>query len=326
MIWLKPFGFGARSSALRIWSRAIQEQHNVLHRRVSTKAAAALARAANTKKPTFFVDTPAGVSEVADRLRAQGPGSELYADIEGQRLSRHGAISLIVIYSSSARQAFVLDISILKRAAFKPKGSRGLNIQQILQSTAYRKIFFDVRNDADALFHQFGVALQRVEDLQLIESAARPDNDPSRNRSRGLAKCLETVLSSVEKKEWAKSKKAGHALFDPKSGGSYAVFEKRPLSPEILAYCVGDVFYLPRLREKHWDKLSKSSRKRVMRESKARVLESQQQDFKANSPKTSKRLRQRDKHRAMEIEFGGLSVEWWDGLDDILAWENRHLH
>jgi len=98
----------------------------MLHRRVNTKAAAAPARATarapvaaatalqssqlglGKAKPlnvppelspisvpgsagiaiqTFFVDTPAGVSEVADRLWAQAPGSDLYADLEGARLS-----------------------------------------------------------------------------------------------------------------------------------------------------------------------------------------------------------------------------------------------
>lgn len=289
------------------------------------------------KRAGFFVDTPAGVSAVADRLWAQAPGSELYVDLEGARLSRHGLLSLLILYSPLVRQAFVLDIFTLKTAAFKTKGSSGFNIKQILQSNDYKKAFFDVRNDSDALFHQFGVALRNVEDIQLMENATRPDG-PSRNRLHGLAKCLEVVLSSAEKKEWAKSKDAGKALFCPESGGSYAVFNKRPLSPEILAYCVGDVYYLPRLREKHWKKLSKIWRKRVMEESKARVLQSQQKDYAPHSSKRSKSpwvdessraaylQAQRDKHREMELEFGELSVEWWDGLEDILAWEKRHLH
>ncbi|KAK8011758.1 hypothetical protein PG989_000018 [Apiospora arundinis] len=274
---------------------------------------------------TFFVDTPAGVSEVADRLWAQAPGSDLYADLEGTRLSRHGLVSLLILYSPLARQAFVLDIFTLKSTAFKTKGSRGFNIKQILQSNDYKKTFFDVRNDSGALFHQFGVALRNVEDIQLMEDATRSDG-PSRDCLHGLAKCLEIVLSSAEKKEWAKSKDAGKTLFCPESGGSYAVFNKRPLSPEILAYCVGEVYYLPRLREKHWKKLSKIWRKRVMEESKARVLQSQQKDYEPHSSKKSKSPWARDKHREMELEFGELSVEWWDGLEDILAWEKRHLH
>ncbi|KAK8121624.1 hypothetical protein PG984_010294 [Apiospora sp. TS-2023a] len=319
----------AQPSAFRIWRRAIQEQHTVLHRRVSTKAAATPARAATAKAPvptvataalqssppgldkanpanvspklspisvpgragiaiqTFYVDTCAGVSEVADRLGAQAPGSELYADIEGWRLSRRGRILLLVIYSPSARQAFVLNIFVLNFAAFRTKGSSGLTIKQILELHVYKKVFSDVRNDSLAFFHQFGVALRNVEDLQLMENATRPD-DPSRNH-RGLAECLETVLSSAEKKEWAKSKKAGHALFSRDSGGSYAVFKKRPLSPEILAYCVGDVYYLPRLREKLRGKRSDISRRRVREGSKARVLHSQLEDSKRHSIKNRKK-------------------------------------
>ncbi|KAK7928810.1 3'-5' exonuclease [Apiospora marii] len=357
MIVPRTCGLGARSSALRIWSRAIQER-TVRHRIISTKAPAAPARAATAKATarapvtaptaatalqgsqlglskakslnvplkllpisvpgragiaiqTFFVDTPAGVSEVADRLWAQAPGSGLYADLEGTRLSRHGLLSLLILYSPLARQAFLLDIFTLKSAAFKTKGLRGFSIKQILQSNDYKKAFFDVRNDSDALFHQFGVALRNVEDIQLMENATRPYG-PSRNHLHGLAKCLEIVLSSAEKKEWAKSKDAGKALFCPESGGSYAVFNKRPQSPEIMAYCVGDVYYLPRLREKHWKKLSKIWRKRVMEESKARVLQSQQKDYEPHSSKKSKSPWVDESSRAASCRPNGISIVKWN--------------
>ncbi|KAK7918033.1 ribonuclease H-like protein [Apiospora marii] len=349
MTMLRISGLGARSSStLRIGSRAIQEC-TVLHRRVSSTKAAAnatTARATAARAPvaaattlqssqprnvppklspisvpgragtaiqTFFVDTPAGVSEVADRLWARKTGgSDLYLDAEGHRLSRHGRMSLLILYSPSLRQAFVLDVFALKRAVFRTKGSRGFTIKQILQSNDYKKAGFDVRNDADALFHQYGVALQNVEDVQLMENALRPGG-PSHGWTRGLAECLKT--------EWAGSKDAGKNLFCPKSGGSYAVFNQRPLSPEILAYCVGDVYYLPRLREEYWKQLSKKQKRSVKEKSKARVAQSQKDDkphstrkkSKSNSPRTDEFGRTayvQAKHREMEIEFGGLSVDW----------------
>lgn len=232
----------------------------------------------------------------------------------------------------------MLDIFALRSAAFKTQGSRGGNIEQLLHSNDYKKVFFDVRDDLGVLFHRFGVALRNVEDVQLMENAVRPDA-----RLRGLAECLERVLSPAERKERAQSKVAGKGRFRPDSGGSCAVFRKRPPSPETLASCVGDVYYLPRLRETCWKQLSEMGRESVVEESKARVAQSQQKDGKprSNTEKSkSKSPRagddqpsraaaslqaQRDKHRAMELEFGELSVEWWDGLDDILAWEKRHL-
>ena len=40
---------------------------------------------------------------------------------------------------------------------------------------------------------------------------------------------------------WKKVKEAGNRLFAPEKGGSYNIFETRPLDPRILAYCAQDV-------------------------------------------------------------------------------------
>ncbi|KAK8863229.1 3'-5' exonuclease [Apiospora arundinis] len=229
----------------------------------------------------FFVDTPAGVSEAADCLWAETRDSCLYVDLEGTKLSRNGSLSLLTIYSPLARRAFVLDVFTLKSVAFDQTGSRECSIRTILESNRYKKAFFDVRNDSDALFYHFGINLNNVEDIQLMENATRRDG--RRHLLAGLSGCMPQALSPAEKIEWVKSKAAGKALFNPKSGGASEVFDVRPLSPEMISYCVGDVYYLPRLREKHWHKLSKGWRRRVIKESKARVLESQQTDYEPHS-------------------------------------------
>ncbi|KAK6852904.1 ribonuclease H-like protein [Apiospora arundinis] len=289
MIVPRTFCLGSRRSALRNWSPAIQERKvTVFHRRVGTKATAAPARPATARVPmtaatalqssqsslgkTFFVDTPAGVSEVADHLWAQAPSGDLYVDLEGAPLSRYGSISLLTIYSPRLRQAFRLDVFTLEWDAFKTTGSRGFNIKQILESNTYTKVFFDIRNDSNVLFYHFRVTLRNVEDIQLMKNVTRSDGR-SRHNFPGLAKCLKTVLSSREKKGWDKSKGVVNSLFCPKSGVSYVVFKKRPLSPEILAYCVSDVYYLPRLKEKYWNELSETWRGRVMEDSKAQWLQ-----------------------------------------------------
>ncbi|KAK8013951.1 hypothetical protein PG990_007247 [Apiospora arundinis] len=232
---------------------------------------------------TFFVDTPAGVAEAADRLwDERGLNRCIYVDLEGVELSRDGTVSLLVLYAPTEREAFVLDVFTLQSAAFATKGPRhGLSIKGILESAEHSKAFFDVRNDSDALFHHFGVALRNVEDLQLTENANRPDG--SRDQLNGLSGCMlaSNVLSRDERSSWKLAKKAGKSLFSPQFGGSFEVFNERPLSPEIISYCVGDVYYLPRLRERHWPRLSNAWKKKVRDASAARVLESQQKDYKS---------------------------------------------
>ncbi|KAK7992748.1 ribonuclease H-like domain-containing protein [Apiospora saccharicola] len=313
----------ARSSALRCLRIASQER-TLLNRRISfcpvtvaTVAAAALPVAAvvgekltrgkpgpsttassalvpvalpGTSKEieAFFVDTPAGVSEVADRLWALAAGDNaddncLYVDLEGVNLCRNGSVSLLILYAPVMRQAFVVDVFTLQAAAFTTKGARSdLSIQDILESAERKKAFFDVRNDSDAMFYHYGVRLRGAEDIQLMHNASRPKG--YRNNLSGLSQCMARVLSPAEGVEWANSKQAGHLLFKPENGGSFDVFNVRPLSPEIISYCVGDVYYLPRLKQRWWAFLSDEWKQKVIEETEARVVKSQQDNFRPHSP------------------------------------------
>lgn len=93
----------------------------------------------------------------------------------------------------------------------------------------------------------------------------------------GLAKCIERdgCLSAAESKTWKECKEAGVRLFAPERGGSYAVFNERPLSKEIVQYCAQDVHFLPRLWEQYNRKLTPKWALRVMLAVDARVKESQ---------------------------------------------------
>lgn len=53
--------------------------------------------------------------------------------------------------------------------------------KDILENENIPKVFFDVRDDFDALFAHFGVALKVVEDIQLMESASRGDHEKAKN-------------------------------------------------------------------------------------------------------------------------------------------------
>jgi len=65
----------------------------------------------------------------------------------------------------------------------------------------------------------------------------------------GLLKCIErdADLFFAERLAWRAVKDAGVKLFSPEHGGSYSVFNRRPLSNDIILYCAQDVQLLPRL-------------------------------------------------------------------------------
>ena len=79
-----------------------------------------------------------------------------------------------------------------------------------------------------------------------MELATRMYN---RKYVKGLSKCIENDLTMTpsEKRQWLEGRDKGIALFDPKLGGSYEVFNVRPLADEIALYCTQDVSLMPKL-------------------------------------------------------------------------------
>jgi exonuclease 3'-5' domain-containing protein 1 len=211
--------------------------------------------------------------EVVQKSSSQIP--DLYIDMEGISLSRHGSISLMNIFVPSQNCIYLVDIHALQSEAFTAATMDGATLKSTLESPAITKVFFDVRNDSDALHHHFGVRLQGVEDVQLMENATRPANQ--RRYVSGLEKCIETYapIPPMEKLKWKSVKEKGLKLFHPNKGGSYEVFNVRPIDPDIMAYCTNDVLYLPQLRNLFWARLNKTWKENVTEETKKRMTESQ---------------------------------------------------
>jgi exonuclease 3'-5' domain-containing protein 1 len=232
-----------------------------------------------------FISSAPAVSRLIDILVTQptSPPS-LYVDLEGVNLSRLGSISLFQIYVSPIQQTFILDIHILNHTAFTTPGiiNDTATLKTILESPTIPIAFYDVRNDSDALYSHFSISLQCVHDIQLMENAARPAGQ--RRLLSGLNRCMEldAGLSFTERTGWKTVKENGVRLFVPEKGGSYEVFNRRPLSLELLKYCANDVVYLPTLRSKYWGRLSVIWREEVLEEGRKRVRESQETGYKPN--------------------------------------------
>jgi exonuclease 3'-5' domain-containing protein 1 len=240
-----------------------------------------------------IINTPTRTGEIVDHLVAvhESPnhdGPSMYLDLEGVNLCRSGSISILTLLLDSgvvgSRHVYLLDVHELGARAFTTAGARGKTLQDILQDEKIPKVFFDVHNDSDALFALYGVALRGVEDVQLMESAARKTTT-QRRLLNGLARCVEsnqTVLAVGGRGSvagWKQAKQTGERLFKPEMGGSYAVFNTRPILKDIVAYAVGDVQFLPDLHNTFWMNRSVMWRDLVLDESKKRVALSQRADY-----------------------------------------------
>ncbi|CAG7984198.1 unnamed protein product [Penicillium salamii] len=226
-----------------------------------------------------LVDTCAGVVELIEsfaNLPVTPPS--LYVDLEGINLSRYGTISILQIFVLPKQSTFLIDIHKLRHNAFSYSAPNGITLRHVLESPSIPKVFFDVRNDSDALFSHYQIKLSGVHDLQLMELATRSF---SRRCVSGLSKCLEKDLpmTASERAKWKYVKDKGRRLFAPECGGSYEVFNTRPLPDEIRQYCAGDVQLLPELWRNYNSKITPRWAARVESEVKNRVWLSQSATF-----------------------------------------------
>eukprot|EP00392_Amoebophrya_sp_AT5.2_P007192 g7206.t1 len=163
-------------------------------------------------------------------------------DFEGVKLCRTGQLCLIqMTLSSHPSIVYVIDVFMLSQnAMYGVQTSKGTTLKSILESEDIEKVWFDPRNDADALWHQFNVFPKKIFDLQLAEVSY----------VQGLNKVLLSchALDATQKKFSEHIGLLGKNLFEPACGGDYMVFQKRPLDPQILVYSAHDARYMLELR------------------------------------------------------------------------------
>ncbi|RMY26242.1 hypothetical protein D0867_00177 [Hortaea werneckii] len=212
--------------------------------------------------------------------------NSVFVDMEGVNLSRHGSISLIQMYVPQCKEIFIVDIHTLGAEAFDIPGPQDKTLKSVLEGGEIKKHFFDVRNDADALYALFNIRLVHVIDVQLLELASRTG---SKHVLRGLAACIEQeqALAEAGAYKWKSTKEEGTKLFNPKLGGSYEVFNVRPLPQTLLDYCIGDVQYLPALSDIYQCRINDYWKEQVRVETERRLTESREPNYQ---PKGKKKI------------------------------------
>ncbi|KAJ5654966.1 hypothetical protein N7490_001969 [Penicillium lividum] len=154
------------------------------------------------------------------------------------------------------------------------------------ESSVILKVLFDVRHDSDALFSHYRIAIDGARDVQLMELGTRTG---PKEFLASLAACVEkdSTISSMEKKTWEITKLNTRRLYDPALGGRYEIFNDRPIKPEIVKYCVGDVVLLPGLFVAYNTKLCRPGEKfwevQILEATKERIQLSQSPNFDGTS-------------------------------------------
>ena len=117
-------------------------------------------------------------------------------------------------------------------------------------------------------------------DVQLLEAASRPSNNKA--RLKGLQTCIERHCELAPGLKLAAQyiKQAGLNLFSPERGGSYEVFNQRPMPNAIVDYCAQDVLLLPRLWRKYMGRIELEWARLAEDETRKRVWESQAKTYR----------------------------------------------
>ncbi|KAI4701172.1 hypothetical protein J4E89_010748 [Alternaria sp. Ai002NY15] len=207
----------------------------------------------------------------------------IHLSLEGANLCRSGMISILTLLlceDPQSQQTYLIDVHKLGAYAFSTVGTMRTTLKDILQNGKIPKVFFDVRNDSDALFARFGIALEGVQDVQLMDSAAEDTLGTRKYLSR-LPHCVERnkIISFHHQMTWCRNRTAGEVLFRVEFGGSREAFSKRPLPDDIVVYCVGEVMLLPELRNKLWGTRTQEWRDLVRDETERRVVYTHGADY-----------------------------------------------
>ena len=234
----------------------------------------------------ILLDTTDAIADAMDVLHSLPirPPS-LYLDMQGANMSQHGSVSVMQIFSLPHKHTFLIDVAALGEKAFSTAGKCGINLRMILESEIDPKVFFDVRNDSNVLWHKFQIRLHGVQDLQLMELATRPRNY-DKQFVWGLLKCMEKsrAILGDEKVQRIDMKKIGRHLFVPDRGGTFDYFNERPLLPIVIAYCTNEVEILPRLWKHYHDHMDPVLENQVLLESREREEPSRSAVFTETGP------------------------------------------
>jgi len=199
----------------------------------------------------YYISTEEELCVISNILSGDR-GGIISLDLEGVYLSKRGVISLLQIFDGKA--VYVFDVLLLKDKLFVEGGY----LRNVLSSTSVTKIMFDCRKDCEALYHQYGVKLDNVIDVQMAEILYRY------KIIRDAPKYFIGLASAVEQHNILKGSETfgcytgirNVALdkYSPARGGKMEVWSQRPVDVDLLLYCAEDIKNIYKLYTKVFSK------------------------------------------------------------------------
>lgn len=199
-----------------------------------------------------LIDSCEALALAAQELfAAAAEGGSLAVDCEGRDLSRTGPLCTLQI--ATPHVCYVVDVVQLGYRAVASE------LKELLQDADVVKFMFDCRRDSDALFHQLGIRLQGVRDLQLKELMGRVESPAEREKSlsflgknvgrephiyqhihqlRGLKRCLADLEIGAASELELKQQVAKRFREDPD------FWLRRPLLADAVSYAEQDTITL----------------------------------------------------------------------------------
>lgn len=251
------------------------------------------AKSFNSPERTY-VDTPSALRAFLPRLLELRPSTqdcpELACDSEGNNLGRNGSLTLLQIYIRSQSHTYVFDVQTLGEKALFDTEYGGQSLRKLMESKRHHQIWWDCRQDQDALYAHFKLKLGWVTDLQLMEVASR-DAAKNRDQLSGQWYAIKTPgrtwMTQNEHKSWLNSFWKGKTYFRQHG---YEVFDQRPLPQRALEYTAGDVFEAMSLFDHLNPTLSAFSKEVVKEETQKRLDSAMSSEMPVGSNKAPARF------------------------------------
>ncbi|KAF5650606.1 hypothetical protein F52700_323 [Fusarium sp. NRRL 52700] len=233
------------------------------------------------------ISTIQGVKSLADGITVLNASHRnemplLYINIEPNSLGANGELNLLAIMLCYGpqyhRRLYLVDVHRLANQAFSSRGYYGASLRSILDSASYQAVFFDVRHDSEILYTQYGIKLQGVLDLQLMENACR-SSEPERLHLQPFEPLMLSLLvSGMNRKRWLVDKFNGEWAYKNGARAPHIVFQKRPVIAYIQLYCCRNIRFMAELYQKIWYAVPQTI-ELVARESQRLVDESQEDGY-----------------------------------------------
>ena len=161
---------------------------------------------------------------------------KISVDLEGENLCRNGKIIFIQIFAIELDVVYIIECNYFKKSDIKEVLGPIFNDENI------KKYMFDCRCDVDALYHQYGIELKGVIDVQLYEVGYRIFFGQNNKYYHGLAKILRDYKQKLGLREY-------HLDIKEKISNRFREknFQLDIHDNEVLEYLLIDILYLEKL-------------------------------------------------------------------------------